>query len=58
MFVEMAVINLREKEIFAGHQKPALQAAFSPGGRWVVTASGDGAARLWCIFSNTQGLIN
>jgi hypothetical protein len=53
-----AVFNLREKWIFAGHQGVIRQAAFSPDGRSVVTASADGTARLWQIFSNTQELID
>jgi hypothetical protein len=52
-----AVVNLREKWLFAGHQMTVEQAAFSPDGRWVVTAS-EWTARLWRIFPNTQELID
>jgi WD40 domain-containing protein len=40
-------VNFREKWIFAGHQGGVRQAAFSPHGRSVVTASADQTARLW-----------
>src|SRR5205823_4380939 len=30
-----------------GHQDGVNSAAFSPNGRWIVTASDDGTARLW-----------
>ncbi len=40
-----------------GHQGPVWSAAFSPNGKRVVTASEDGTARIWRVFSTTQSLI-
>ncbi|HTZ67316.1 MAG TPA: toll/interleukin-1 receptor domain-containing protein [Roseiarcus sp.] len=32
--------------------------AFSPDGKRIVTASGDGTARIWDVFPNTQSLVS
>jgi Novel STAND NTPase 1/WD domain, G-beta repeat len=42
-----AVVQLRERKIFRGHEGQLLSAAFSPDGTRVVTASIDKTARLW-----------
>lgn len=39
------------------HGNAVGSAAFSPDGARVVTASSDNTARLWIVFSNTQGLV-
>jgi WD40 repeat protein len=36
-----------EPVVLRGHEKDVESAAFSPDGKWVVTASGDSAARVW-----------
>ena len=34
-------------QTFAGHAEPIIDAAFSPDGAWLATASKDGTARVW-----------
>jgi WD40 repeat protein len=38
-----------------GHDKEVLSAAFSPGGRRVITASSDSTARLWDVGAIPKG---
>jgi WD40 repeat protein len=38
-----------------GEHGPLLKAAYSPDGRWIVTASVDGTARVWC--AHVEGLL-
>ena len=40
-----AVLQLRERRTFLGHDNEVRSAAFSPDGTWVVTASADNTAR-------------
>jgi WD40 repeat protein len=40
-------LGLRETAILRGHNSKVLSAAFSPDGKYVVTASSDATARLW-----------
>src|SRR5262249_1018099 len=42
-----ALRNLRERIVLKGHVGRVLNASFSPDGKRIVTASGDGTARLW-----------
>jgi WD40 repeat protein len=39
--------SLRERIVFAGHEKAVHSAAFSPDGKRIVTVSDDKTARLW-----------
>jgi hypothetical protein len=41
-----------------GHQDAVNNAAFSPDGKRIVTASWDKTARLWNIFADTQELVS
>ncbi len=40
----------RTAELWARHEDRVWHAAFSPDGKWVVTASGDNMARLWLVY--------
>lgn len=51
-----AVLQQRERLILSGHNKYIRSAAFSPDGRFVVTASGDNTARVWDA-SNGKGIV-
>ena len=42
-----AVVELRERGVFRGHEYRVATAAFSPDGARVVTASADDTARVW-----------
>jgi WD40 repeat protein len=44
--------------VLAGHEGSVESAAFSTDGTRVVTASEDGTARVWRVFSTTQALID
>jgi hypothetical protein len=48
------VVQLREREIFRGHEDGVSSAAFSPDGTPVVTASVDNTARLWDAATGKQ----
>jgi len=49
-----AVPQLREREIFRGHDGAVWSAAFSPDGTRIVTASVDKTARLWDAATGKQ----
>lgn len=40
--------------MLVGHKDPVKQAAFSPDGKFVVTASDDNTARLWEAAGGNQ----
>ncbi len=42
-----SLLHLREHTVLRGHSAPVERAVFSPDGLRIVTASRDGAARLW-----------
>jgi WD40 repeat protein len=41
----------REKQRFEGHKREVLRAAFSPNGKYIVSAALDGTLRLWDVAS-------
>ncbi|MEH2242153.1 nSTAND1 domain-containing NTPase, partial [Nostoc sp.] len=49
-----SILNkIKERNQFQGHQGPVYSVSFSPDGKTIATASGDGTARLW----NLQGQL-
>jgi WD40 repeat protein len=40
--------------VLEGHRQPVLDVAFSPDGRSLLTASGDGTARLWDVRTGAE----
>jgi len=42
-----SLFSLRERQVFEKHEAPLTYAEISPDGRWVLTSSEDGSARLW-----------
>ncbi|BAZ25279.1 WD-40 repeat-containing protein [Kalymmatonema gypsitolerans NIES-4073] len=43
---------------FSAPSRSVNHAVFSPDGKFALTASDDGTARLWSLFSDTEALIN
>src|SRR6478735_6532556 len=43
---------LRPARSLSGHEDAVVSASFSPDGRFVVTASGDGTAKVWDLHAN------
>jgi hypothetical protein len=52
-----AIVELRERRVFRGHDDPVNSAAFSPDGARVVTASNDKTARVWDVSTIPKGDI-
>ncbi len=46
----------QQKMVLQGHTDSVSSAAYSPDGRWIVTASGDGTARVW-PWPDVEGLL-
>jgi len=65
--LKTALMQLREKTVLLGHDNSVIKAIFSPGGKYVVTASWDNTARIWdahtgqlltILDSHTNALTN
>ncbi|MCP3914277.1 MAG: hypothetical protein GY711_01840 [bacterium] len=52
-----ASFSLREIAVLRGHEGPVNQAAFSPDGGRIITASYDNTARLFALYG-AQALID
>jgi hypothetical protein len=50
-------IDYRSPIAVIRHPERVLSAEFSPDGEHIVTASSDGAARVWHVFADTRKLI-
>src|SRR5262249_42902698 len=47
LYLDGAIRALRERTVLKGHESSVVDAAFSPDGKRIVTASGDNTTRLW-----------
>ena len=53
--LQRAMLQIRESNIFQGHESRVLSVAFSPDGKSIVSGSDDNTLRLWDLQGNPIG---